>query len=446
MRARMTVACVLILAPFLLISCRLLVATTSHAEEEVDARMLQKLAYGAAGIVEDRQGQPETVWQESLSQFVNDRLAPLKQKRGLALMVLEGPERRVAWRSQPDAPPWPIEGRRDWQAAFAKAPPDYGIVVAWPRQSDWRALAYERWGLGGLSLLVILAVSAGAWLLVGRTLLPIRLLSRQASAASVENLHIRLHAPSRDAEIVDLVGTLNGLLARLSETAAAKGRFYSAASHELRTPLQALSGHLEVALSRPRTAQEYAAALHEAYRQTGRLAALTRDLLLLHQLDTASASPGPQEPVDLAEVCAQVLGPLEPLIEARGLRVQTDLSPGVLALAVPTHAEILVRNLVENALRYAQAGGGVTIRLMAPDGTARLEVFNACPPNPGWDTQKVFEPFYRPDAARNRKTGGNGLGLAICRALAAANGWTVTLEQTPQGVLAVALFGAEPPH
>jgi two-component system OmpR family sensor kinase len=56
----------------------------------------------------------------------------------------------------------------------------------------------------------------------------------------------------------------------------------------------------------------------------------------------------------------------------------------------------------------------------------------------------MFEPFYRPDAARNRKTGGNGLGLAICRAIAAANGWTLTLEQTPQGVLARAFFGAEP--
>src|SRR5262244_876612 len=92
MRTRMTVACVLILAPFLLISCKLLVATASSAEDKNDAGMLQKVAYVAARIVEDGKGQPETVWQTNLSVFVNDNLAPLKQKRGLALMVLAGPD------------------------------------------------------------------------------------------------------------------------------------------------------------------------------------------------------------------------------------------------------------------------------------------------------------------------------------------------------------------
>jgi signal transduction histidine kinase len=68
-------------------------------------------------------------------------------------------------------------------------------------------------------------------------------------------------------------------------------------------------------------------------------------------------------------------------------------------------------------------------------------VFNECPTIPGWNPQKLFEPFYRPDAARNARTGGNGLGLAICRAIASANGWTVELRQEPRGVHANAVFG-----
>jgi signal transduction histidine kinase len=163
------------------------------------------------------------------------------------------------------------------------------------------------------------------------------------------------------------------------------------------------------------------------------------DLLLLHQLDTAAARP--QEPVVLAEVCDGALGHLAPLIDARGLRLSVDLAPGVEIPAIPNHAGILVRNLVENAVKYASAGGEVTLSLTAGRDPTRLEVFNECAPVPAWNPQKLFEPFYRPDRARSARTGGNGLGLAICQAIAAANGWTITLRQEPRGVRATATFG-----
>jgi signal transduction histidine kinase len=341
---------------------------------------------------------------------------------------------------------WPGKPWDDWRLVdgFVVGPKGRPrILVIF---QSWWAVMHEqaalKLGLLLLSLFAVAAVAGGVWLLVGRTLSPIHRLAVQASAASVENLQVRLKAPSRDAEVVDLVDTLNGLLSRLAETAAVKGRFYAAASHELRTPLQALSGHLEVALSRERSAEEYETFLQEAHRQTGRLTSLVKDLLLLHQLD--SAPPRPQEPVDLAEVCDGVLSHLVPLIDARELRLKANLSPGVVILAAPTHAEILIRNLVENAAKYAATGGEVTVSLTACDPETRLEVFNECPPVPGWNPEKLFEPFYRPDTARNTRTGGNGLGLAICRAIATANGWTVRLEQEARGVRAVAIFGERP--
>ena len=239
--------------------------------------------------------------------------------------------------------------------------------------------------------------------------------------------------------MVDLVDTLNGLLSRLAETAAVKGRFYAAASHELRTPLQALSGHLEVALSRGRSAEEYERFLQEAYKQAGRLTSLVQDLLLLHQLD--SAAPRAQEPVDLAEVCDGVLSQLAPLMDARELRLAVHLAPDAVILAAPTHAEILIRNVMENAVEYAAEGGEVALCLSACGEGTRLEVFNQCPPASDWNPEKLFEPFFRPDTARNARTGGNGLGLAICRAIATANGWTVTLQQEARGVRVAAQFG-----
>jgi signal transduction histidine kinase len=150
---------------------------------------------------------------------------------------------------------------------------------------------------------------------------------------------------------------------------------------------------------------------------------------------------GPQEPVDLADICDGALGQLALLIDARGLRLSVDLAPGIEILAIANHTAILVRNLVENAVQYASAGGEVTLCLTSSGGQTRLEVLNECPPVPEWDPQKLLESFYRPDRARSARTGGNGLGLAICQAIATANGWTITLQQEPRGVRAAATFG-----
>lgn len=413
--------------------------TAVVAKKEVEARLRAEKEGGGFFRAPER---PWLPWgnEKALAALKMVRAAEDEKRRAEARSGAGRAERFRYWSGTKD----------DWlviASAVAPGPQPRILFVA----QSWRAILQDQTRqkveLLCLSLFAVLGVAGGAWLLVGRTLSPIGRLAVQAGAASVERLEVRLKAPSRDAEVVELVDTLNGLLSRLAETAAAKGRFYAAASHELRTPLQALSGHLEVALTRARTADEYEQFLQESLKQTRRLTSLVQDLLLLHQLD--SAPPRPQEPVDLAEVCTGVLDHLQPLVEARGLPLSVDLPAGACILAVPTHAEILVRNLIENAVRYASPGGAVTVALSregtgpsteSGGGAPCLEVFNECPPLGDRDPQKLFEPFYRPDTARNSRTGGNGLGLAICRAIATANGWQVTLQQEPQGVRAVALF------
>jgi two-component system OmpR family sensor kinase len=233
-----------------------------------------------------------------------------------------------------------------------------------------------------------------------------------------------------------LVATLNGLLGRLSETAASKGRFYSAASHELRTPLQALSGHLELSLSKPRTSDEYHAVVDEAYAQTRRLISLVQDLLMLNQLDVTT-SRLPRDMVNLTELCERTVSQMAPVVAERRLRIDESIQPDVEITALPTHADMLVRNLVENAMKYASEGGQVRLQL----GGTTLDIYDECPPIPIQDLDQLFEPFYRPDLSRQSATGGNGLGLAICKALAIANGWRLSLHQEAAGIRAVVEFG-----
>jgi signal transduction histidine kinase len=286
---------------------------------------------------------------------------------------------------------------------------------------------------------VTLLAAVGAWVLVGHTLSPIAALSKQASDASTDSLYIHLREPSSDAEIVGLVATLNDLLTRLSETAKAKGRFYSAASHELRTPLQALSGHLELALTRDRSNDEYKQVVEEAYAQTRRLTLLVKNLLLLYRLDSGTAWPA-LEPGDTASICRQVLIQYRPLMEQRDIRVKTDLQAGILIAAPPMHMDMLVRNLIENAAKYADPGSEIVLGLSANEGKARLQIFNRCPYDPEWDLDRLFEPFGRSDTSRNSKTGGTGLGLAICKAVADSNRWEFGLRQDLDGVRANLVF------
>jgi signal transduction histidine kinase len=294
------------------------------------------------------------------------------------------------------------------------------IAFAW--EPIMRRLTQEALSLVALGLLGTALATVGAWLLVGRTLQPIRKLVEQAEKASVSQPEgdlpglsppgPLLSAPSEDVEMVELVETLNGLLQRQARTVAARSQFYATASHELRTPLQALAGHLELALARRRSVPEYEAAIREASLQTGRLVELTRDLLLLHQLESGQlSSRGGGTPTVVSLLAAQQRSArlLHPIMEQRSVAVRVELSGSLVAAAPPGQVDALVRNLLENAVRYAPQGSTVEVAGGVGEGTAYFRVVNE-----------------REEGARGSRSSEadrHGLGLAICRAIVEHNGW-----------------------
>jgi two-component system OmpR family sensor kinase len=267
------------------------------------------------------------------------------------------------------------------------------------------------------------AVALGAWIIVGRTLRPLRSLSQQADTSN----GTRLVAPSSDHEMVELVTTINGLLDRIEATADAKTQFYAAASHELRTPLQALNGHIDTALSKERTDGEYREALVEAQKQTQRLTNLTRDILTLHQLQAVHVSS--DERADIVASVSTTISELGPLIEARNLTVSFEHLDETEFNGRQSFSDVCVRNLIENAVRYSTHGTTISVLLTQES----LCIRNQCVLNGGSDMEQYFEPFH----STRTMGGGNGLGLAVCRAAASANGWTITLEHQSGEVIAI---------
>lgn len=337
----------------------------------------------------------------------------------------------------------PLEDARmdpqSWRLARGRLPSGLEVVAGIPWEQTRAELRRHAAELILLAMFVVLVAAVGSWMLVGRALRPIPMLARQAHASSEGKIAVILMAPSDDSEIVELVDTLNSLLAGIARTAAAKGRFYAAASHELRTPLQALSGHLELAIGRDRSTDEYKAALNEAYTQTRRLISLTRALLTLYQIDSLPRL-APGERVDLVEVCRRSLSHFQPLVDSRRIRVDLQAPAEAVVDAPPLCGDIVARNLIENALKYADDGGLVRIAIRSEPGALLLAVVNDCAQPPNWRDGDAFEPFSNRDGAAARGNGGTGLGLTICEAIARASDWTLTLRTGERCVAATLLI------
>lgn len=328
---------------------------------------------------------------------------------------------------------WPVRGD-DWQIRTLPYK-NYLIVIGVPWAKVENRLRRRTIQFLLLSVFLVIALAAGAWVAVGRTLSPLDGLTEAAQKASATNGYLRLQPPSQDAEMVRLVETLNDLLLRHEETMAARGRFYAAAAHELRTPLQALNGHLELALGRERSAIEYKEALQEGHTQAEQLTYLVQGLLLLNQLETSNAK-GQLDQLDLADICQTELASLKSSVENRNLIIESVFADNCEITAPWSHAKILLRNVLENAIKYASLSSTVTIQL----DKSTFKVYNKCNFPKDDDIQKYFEPFYRPDESRTSEVGGNGLGLAICKGICEVNGWEILLMRKDDGMMVEVRF------
>ena len=412
MRGRMTFAFALALSVLMGLCCIGLTWYARRAEEQSAASVLKMAA--------------DTVRQESMeADAVRDPAAFLRQEsdelRRSGFTVRLSPSASGAVAASESR----LKDVRYVRVDVGKS--ELTIELPWSKIEE--RLQRQMITLVELALFAIAAGTAGAWFLVGKTLSPIAALSSEADAARIDRLHVHLSPPSSDTEIRQLVTTLNRLLDRLSSAAEVQSRFYAAASHELRTPLHTLAGHLEVGLSRPRSAEEYRETLKEAHRQSDRLCSLVHDLLLLTRLNTAPAPPA-SEAVSLGELCELEIDRLADRIADRRLVVRTDFVTDGQICAPPNHAEMIVRNVIENAVNYSTPGGAVEVNI-APSGAGiQVEIVNDCIPIQVTDIHQLLEPFFRPDSARTSETGGNGLGLAICNAIAQSNGWALDLCAT----------------
>ena len=283
--------------------------------------------------------------------------------------------------------------------------------------------------LVGVAVIVLLLAWIGSSWLARQAMAPIDHLSATASNISGHTLGTRLTMIAPYSEFHRLADAFNSMLDRLQKAFDAQRRFVADAAHELKTPLTAMKGHMEVTLNRPRTTEEYREAIMTALGDTDRLNQLTKSLLTLAQLSGDNQATSP-EPVNLQSVVEEVRDELQVLAEDKGiiLRVETAQVPEILGDALQLRRMIV--NVLDNALRHTPKGGTVTVRVSHDHLNLVIAITDTgCGIAPE-HLPHVFDRFYRVDAARDRQSGGTGLGLALVKEIAEHHGGDVTVHST----------------
>ncbi|NTV70453.1 MAG: two-component sensor histidine kinase [Azonexaceae bacterium] len=292
----------------------------------------------------------------------------------------------------------------------------------------WRLLFPALFGLPLIGLWVWLATRQGFASLDG--------IARQIASRDPQQLQ-PVHPATAPEEIRTLLESLNGLFQRVEHTLESERRFTADAAHELRTPLAALQAQLQVA-QRARDNDERDRSLNQLQNGLTRAAHLVDQMLHLARLDPESGLPNPQ-PVDLARLAEEVCANLGPQILAKNIDFDLTAMPASLVTGQAEWLGVLIRNLVDNAVRYTPEGGQVRVGIVREKTFVRLSIADSGPGIPVEERESVLRRFHRLNQGNQP---GSGLGLAIVARIAELHGALLQLatSNTPKGLLVTVQF------
>ncbi|HIR18738.1 MAG TPA: HAMP domain-containing protein [Candidatus Pelethomonas intestinigallinarum] len=257
---------------------------------------------------------------------------------------------------------------------------------------------------------------------------------------SLDEMARRLDGALTDLETANQA--LRGEVERERELDRQRMAFFSAASHELKTPVTILRGQLAGMLEGVGVYQDRDKYLLRSLQVTGRMENLIREMLAISRMETGSVAVR-QEAVDLSALAAEQLRLDAELLEQRGQRLVSDLTPGISVTGDPSLLGKAVGNLLSNAALYSPDGAEVRVWCGLLEGSPALTVENTGAHIREEALPHLFEPFYREEGSRNRSTGGSGLGLYLVKVILDRHGAACTIENTAEGVRAVVRFPCE---
>ncbi len=290
-----------------------------------------------------------------------------------------------------------------------------------------------------VSLVLFTVTALGLLLLLRRTLRPLGELAAEAQHVSRGRLHF--HPPvsaMRTRELRPLATTMAEAIGGLRQALEHEQRFISDAAHELKTAVAVVRSTIQVQMMRPRSREEYARGLEDLLDDNNRVEQVVARMLMLARLAERTAVPA--ETLDLRVAVQAAVDKLGSFAEAHEVPLVMALDRSVPVRITPEQADVLLSNLIINAIQHSPAGAAVEVRLHSTLPEAELQVSNSGAGISAEALPHVFERFYREDISRSRATGGAGLGLAICKTIVDSLGGRIEVESQPARGTTVRVF------
>lgn len=284
-----------------------------------------------------------------------------------------------------------------------------------------------------LPLLIALPILAVLlWLAITNALRPLIVLAQDVERRDPDNL-APLQTTSAPEEVLPLIERLNRLFVRIRETFDSERRFTADAAHELRTPVAAIRAQAQVA----RGASDDAARLHaldNAIAGCDRATHLIEQLLTLARLDAAGNTA--MASTSVRQLAAEVIAELAPAALEKNVHIELADGEDIAIIGLPVLLRILLRNLIDNAVRHNPSGTLVTVKTTRTEGKPALTVADNGAGVAGEDIAKLSERFFRPLGTAES---GSGLGLSIVRRIAEIHGAKFRISSAGAGGLCVAI-------
>jgi two-component system heavy metal sensor histidine kinase CusS len=272
---------------------------------------------------------------------------------------------------------------------------------------------------------LILITGFGGWWIARRALSPIDALTRTAEKITVDNIGQRLPVPATHDEVWRLATVLNAMIERLERSLNQAQRFCADTSHELRTPLAVIHAGLESMLSAGHLTAAQEAQLLGLLDSSTMLSSLAGKLLLLARADAGHLAID-RKPVDLVPAVREALEEALIFAEPAGIRIDSSLPDTLVVNGDAENLMQVMRNLLENAVKYNRKDGWVSVKLFQESGIAHFRVSNSGRGLDEAQALRVFERFFRAEA--HRSSTGHGLGLSISREIMRAHGGALELQ------------------
>jgi signal transduction histidine kinase len=255
------------------------------------------------------------------------------------------------------------------------------------------------------------------------------MVTRTARRISETDLHIRVPVGHRHTEIDRLATTFNQMLDRIQQLVAGTRQMNDNIAHDLRSPIARIRGLAEVTLTRSQDVDEYQQMAASTIEECDRLLEMINTMLTISRTE-AGMHPDKCDRVDLAAIICSACELFAPLAEDKSIVLQKQIHEAVHVNGDQRMLQRMAANLIDNAIKYTDAGGRVTVSL-SRDGSesAFLSVADNGMGISHEEQTKIFHRFYRGD--QSRSLSGAGLGLSLVQAVAHAHGGDVRVQSTP---------------